>query len=524
MARIAYILLCHRNPASVIAQARQLTAAGDCVAIHYDARAPRAEFDRIRSELRDDPAIGFARRIRCGWGEWSLVAASLEGLKAALAAFADATHLYLLSGDCMAIKTAEWAHGFLDRRDADHIECVDFFTGGWIKTGLREERLQYRHFFNERARKRLFYGALELQRRLGLRRSVPEGIAVRIGSQWWCLRRRTAEAILAFLAARPDVVRFFRTTWIPDETFFQTLVAHLVPEDEIVSQTPTFLMFTDYGMPVVFCNDHYDLLLGQEALFARKISPEAHVLKARLGELYQATGVDFRISNEGRRLHAFLTSRGRIGQRFAPRFWEEGSTLGRDRELMIVTCKKWHVARRLTDAVSFVSNLPSLDYVFDEEDVALPDLGGIETRLAKRTRHRRALMRLIFEHLGTERLVMCLDPSNFELLRDFASDRCTTKILEIDCTMSDAYLEGHARRVGLAGDQTSPETVAALLPAVRNDVHHEFDRIREARFPGYHRISETATDADNASALASFFSIPEDRARELARTPYLFAD
>ena len=25
-------------------------------------------------------------------------------------------------------------------------------------------------------------------------------------------------------------MRFFRTTWIPDETFFQTLVRHLVPE------------------------------------------------------------------------------------------------------------------------------------------------------------------------------------------------------------------------------------------------------------------------------------------------------
>jgi hypothetical protein len=191
---------------------------------------------------------------------------------------------------------------------------------------------------------------------------------------------------------------------------------------------------------------------------------------------------------------------------------------------MIVTCKKWHVARRLVDGLSFVSNLPALDYIFDEEAVALPDLGGIETTLAKRTRHRRALMRLIFEHVGTDRLVLCLDPSNFDLLRDFAADRCTTKLLEIDCTMTDAYLEGHARRVGLAGERTPPGTLAELLPAVRNDIHCEIDRIREARFPGYHRISETAADSDNASALASFFSIPEDRARELARTPLLFAD
>ena len=92
-----------------------------------------------------------------------------------------------------------------------------------------------------------------------------------IGSQWWCLRRRTIEAILDSSARRRDVMRFFRTTWIPDETFFQTLVRHLVPETEIRTRTLTFLMFTDYGMPVTFYNDHYDLLLSQDFLFARKI-------------------------------------------------------------------------------------------------------------------------------------------------------------------------------------------------------------------------------------------------------------
>ncbi len=76
----------------------------------------------------------------------------------------------------------------------------------------------------------------------------------------------------------------------------------------------------EHGMPVTFYNDHYDLLLSQDFLFARKISPEAVELKARLGDLYAAAGARFSISGEGRRLHGFLTGRGRIGRRFAPRF------------------------------------------------------------------------------------------------------------------------------------------------------------------------------------------------------------
>jgi hypothetical protein len=104
----------------------------------------------------------------------------------------------------------------------------------------------------------------EIQKRLGLKRAVPADLEIMIGSQWWCLRRRTVEWILSFARKRRDVMRFFATTWIPDETFFQTLVRHLVPGHEIQSRTLTFLMFTDYGMPVVFYNDHYDLLLSQD--------------------------------------------------------------------------------------------------------------------------------------------------------------------------------------------------------------------------------------------------------------------
>ncbi len=180
----------------------------------------------------------------------------------------------MLSGDCMAIKSAEYAHEFLDRADVDYIESFDYFESDWIKTGWKEERLIYRHWLNERTQKRLFYAMFEVQKRLGLTRKIPDDIQVMIGSQWWCLRRRTIEWILDFSKRRRDVMRFFRTTWIPDETFFQTLVRHLVPENEIRSRALTFLMFTDYGMPVTFYNDHYDLLLSQDFLFARKISPK----------------------------------------------------------------------------------------------------------------------------------------------------------------------------------------------------------------------------------------------------------
>lgn len=479
----------------------------------------------IKRALKDNPRVTFAkRRLKCGWGEWSLVRASLNAVEAAVDAFPDATHFYMVSGDCMAIKSAEYAHAFLDGRDADYIESFDFFESDWIKTGMKEERLIYRHFFNERQNKKLFYGSLELQKRLGLSREVPQDIQVMIGSQWWCLRRTTIEAILEFCRARPDVLRFFATTWIPDETFFQTLVRHLVAETEIDCRTLTFLMFTDYGMPVTFYNDQYDLLLSQEFLFARKISPQAEELRARLGELYAAKGVRFEISNEGRKLFAFLTGRGREGRRFAPRFWETEASLGRDRELLIVVCKKWHVAKRLIARIKQETNLPVIEYLFHEEDTRLPDLGGIQTTLAKRTRHRRALMRMLFDYYETDRLLICLDPSAFDLMMDFENDRSSTRILEVACVFTDDYLLGHAARVGLAGEQTPPETIQRLLPTIRGDVKFEHERLRDADFSNYYRIREGQSVDEMAVPLGAFLSLGPEQAHAVASTDYLFVD
>ena len=506
-------------------QAEQLTAVGDYIAIHFDASAPTDAYNHIDAALRDNPNVAFAKkRIKCGWGEWSLVQATLHAVEAAVDAFPRATHFYMVSGDCMAIKSASHAKALLDGEDCDYIESFDFFESDWIKTGMKEERLIYRHFFNERKNKTLFYNSWWAQRKLGLERKIPADLQVMIGSQWWCLRRRTIEWILEMTKSRPDVMKFFRTTWIPDETFFQTLVRHLVPESEIQNRTLTFLMFTDYGMPVTFYNDHYNLLLSQNFLFARKISPEATELRDRLGVLYASDRDDFKISDEGQKLFGFLTGRGRVGSRFAPRFWEADASLGRERELLIIACKKWHVAKRLVGSIKHHLNIPAIDYLFNEEDTDLPDLGGIQSTLDKRTRHRRALMRMLFDYYETDRMIICLDTANLDLMQDFFSDRSTTRLLELECEFTDEFLTGHAKRVGLAGELTTGETMQQLLPTIRYDVIYESDRIRDAGFNNHLRVRELASPDENARPIAEFLSVPEDVARGIAQTPYLFAD
>lgn len=88
----------------------------------------------------------------------------------------------------------------------------------------------------------------------------------------------------------------------------------------------------------------------------------------------------------------------------------------------------------------------------------------------------------------------------------------------------DAYLVGHARRIGLASEHTPPDMLSQILPTVRFDVNHDSDRIRDAQFAHFYRLGQAQDVAANAAALAGFLSIGEDQAATLAQTPYLFVD
>lgn len=505
MVRIAYLLLCHRNAAAVIEQARCFLAAGDVVAIHFDRRGDPAAFAALRAELADEPGVAFARRVACGWGEWSLVQATLN-LAEAARGFAGVTHHCLLSGDCYPTKSAAHLRGALAAGDRDYIEAHDFFGSGWIKTGIREERLIYRHYVNERKRPRLFYAMLAAQRWLGLRRRIPEGLSIRIGSQWWLLRAATLEAALAFLRERRRVARFFRTTWIPDEIMFQTIVAHLVPPKEIAGHPPTTLMFSDYGLPVVFCRDHRELLAREPRFFARKITPHDPGLRSELLAHYLSGAEETPGPETAQASYDYLAGRGRAGRRAAPRIWDRAAHLEDRGETLLIAAKKWHVGQRLAAALRR-RGVEALGYVFDE-DAPLPlDLGGLETCREKRGRHRRAFLSLLFDVTGVDKLALCVDPARDDVAGDFADADRRMRVLLIETVFSDEELADHAARVGLAPDAEAAAGRSDLLAALRLEFAEEAGRLKRMLPDRIDIVSDARSHAENVAALARFLRV-----------------
>lgn len=517
MVKIAYLLLCHKNADSVIAQAKALVAAGDAVAIHFDKRGDPAAFAAIRAAFADEPSVAFAKRVACGWGEYSLVQASLNMLQAARKAFDGVTHYFLLSGDCFPTKSGAYLKRRLAANDRDYVEINDFLESDWIKTGLKEDRLIYRHFVNEREQPALFYGLLEAQRRLGLARRTPKDLRIKIGSQWWLLRASTVEKMVRYMKERPDVVRFFRTTWIPDEIMFQTIAFHCAPRDEIASHPPTTLIFSDYGIPVVFYADHRETLMKEDRFFARKITENDPDFRAALLDHYVNGGEE---APEGEMIAAYydyLARRGRDGRREAPRFWQRSTVLDDSKEVLVIACKKWHVGEAFARAVERITGVASLGYVFDQDAPLDLPLGNLEVGKAKRGRHRRAFLTLLYKARATDKLALCVDPSRDDVVRDFAETDCRMRLLLIESEFDEAEYQGHARRVGLLGADPAATQRDMVVNALKVEFAEESGRLRKVQTGQLDLLSRGQNRVEKAAAVARFLRVGRDEVEAVVR-------
>ncbi|MCC5972533.1 MAG: glycosyl transferase [Rubellimicrobium sp.] len=311
---------------------RHWVSGGCPVVVHVDANVPARVYAIFAARLSDLEMVKFSRRHRCEWGTWGIVAATQSAAELLLSSWPGLRNVYLASGACLPLRPIEELQDYLnDRPGTDFIESVTTADVHWTVGGLSEERFTLRFPFSWRRHRRLFDTYVRLQRRTGLVRKIPDGIDPHMGSQWWCLTRRTLTAILTD-PDRPRLERYFRKVWIPDESYFQTLARRY--SHRIESRSLTLTKFDFQGKPHIFYDDHIPLLRRSDCFVARKIWPRAE-------ELYQAflgpTSYGAQISepNPGKidRLFSKAVERrtkGRPGLYMQSRFpnegWENGLT------------------------------------------------------------------------------------------------------------------------------------------------------------------------------------------------------
>ncbi|AXI40676.1 beta-1,6-N-acetylglucosaminyltransferase [Sulfitobacter sp. SK011] len=329
---VGIVMLVHTALGRAEQVARHWAAAGCPVVIHIDKSVPRRTHDAFISALSDLDAIEYSKRYRCEWGTWGIVAASQAASEMMLASFPQVRHVYLASGSCLPLRPVEELIDYLDQRPrTDFIESATTSDVPWTVGGLDEERFTLRFPVSWKKNRFFFDRIVELQRRLGLRRKMPNGIVPHMGSQWWCLSRQTLSAILQD-PERSTYDKFFKQVWIPDESYFQTLARQY--STKIESRSLTLSKFDFQGKPHIFYDDHLQLLRRSDCFVARKIWPYADRLYEAF--LTDAAGAMKKTEpNPGKIDRIFAKAverrtRGRSGLYMQSRFpnedWENGVT------------------------------------------------------------------------------------------------------------------------------------------------------------------------------------------------------
>jgi hypothetical protein len=261
--KIGYIITAHTLPEHLVRLVRRLASDSARFFVHVDRRAPDSVMAVVERELGDRPDVRLLPRHPVHWASFGPVRAALEGVDALLASPEPLDYGVLVTGQdyplcspaAIESKLAEaGGRSFISFRPPEGRFLTRFTRWHWHGTVAgRRVRLPNRFM------------------PVTVRRTVPAGLTPYTGSAHWCLSRECLEHVAG---ADPEVVRFFRRSAVPDESFFQTLLMSSPLGATLVNDDLRYVDWSEGGpSPRVLTSYDLERMMRSSALFARKFDP-----------------------------------------------------------------------------------------------------------------------------------------------------------------------------------------------------------------------------------------------------------
>lgn len=273
--RLAWLILAHDHPQQLGRLLKRL-AGGRCY-VHVDARASAQTFAAMQAAVPAGMDVQFIARRPCYWGGFSLVSATLDLMRAALAdGCAWAT---LLSGADYPLQTHTDIARFLAAQTTDGF--IDIRTEAQFDVRYRWQTWHPQSWHGKPIGK-LWQKLQRASQRLGWRRYPPVAVPqIFAGSQWWTLSAPACRALLAFCEQHPEVLRFFARTAVPDEMFFQSVLMQTSFAPRVLRNNLRLIRWQDGAWsPYTWQDGDIPELLASPALLARKFAPDGRVTTA----------------------------------------------------------------------------------------------------------------------------------------------------------------------------------------------------------------------------------------------------
>jgi hypothetical protein len=270
---VCFVLVVHKLPTQV---GRLVDAVSPCpVVVHVDARSSQQIWKGFQELAARRPQVQLIDRRRTGWASWGGVDALLLALERSQSLHC--THVVHMTGQDYPLRPVDEIASFLGQGPATswipHAKMPVAFLSD--SDGGLSRACQW----NMAVRTRRV--------RVPVKRRPPEGVVFYYGQAQRVLSMGLVRQLLDQIDKRPELVKFFRRTWIPDELFIPSLAMSLPLEGEVAGAN---LWFSDWEAggrhPKVFRTEDIDRLTavahgqagelpgGATKLFARKFDFE----------------------------------------------------------------------------------------------------------------------------------------------------------------------------------------------------------------------------------------------------------
>ena len=281
--KLAFLISAHTDAQQLLRLVNSLPSDSDKY-IHIDLKADINSFSVVAAQ--DNVQI-IKDRYNVMWGSFLQVDFQRALMKTALSSRVNYDYLITMSGLDYPLWSNERINRFFEQNKGK-----EFIQGVRVKDQGEDTKLyrEYRFLNNHCWR----YGTLKSKFRVAIRKTIYalgfrkplsvmcDGTIYDLykGSDWWAITGDLARLLMDFYESHPAFVRYFKNSFSPNETIWQTIAFHSEFADKCILSVGkidgledlTPLTYIEYGDEIkVLTEEDFDKLIQSDKMFCRKV-------------------------------------------------------------------------------------------------------------------------------------------------------------------------------------------------------------------------------------------------------------
>lgn len=278
--KLAFLISAHTDPKQLHRLINALPPNADFY-VHIDLKS---DLNVFMKEIQDSRAHFIENRQNIVWGSWRQTKYQMELIRACLASGIAYDHLITMSGLDYPVWNNQEIEKYFEERKGSEI-----LQGCCIEESDPHARMYQEYRFLSSHKQKSFLCRLGIALRillkfLGIKKPLvfsAGGKTYKLykGGSWWAISPELASFVLSEWDNNKQLVRYFKSSFGPDETFTQTVAFNSeFASNCMLSEGPykslralTPLTFIEYSPVIkILTEDDYDKVLTSGKMFCRK--------------------------------------------------------------------------------------------------------------------------------------------------------------------------------------------------------------------------------------------------------------